>query len=106
MVGNGPSVDQILAEWTVADSAVDLARWREGMRRYNGAPLDDPGEMAEAAELMCAALTHYVAGGPLALDPTDGPLELALPQAIWNVLVATLLGGPGTFHMVCGSANS
>jgi hypothetical protein len=88
----GPSVDQILAEWTIADPGADLARWQEGMDRYeagslNGARLD------EAAELMCAALTHYVAGASIITGWADESPERAVARTIWNVFVATLGGG-------------
>jgi len=86
----GPAVAQILAEWDSGSPAADLARWREGMTRYDGAPLENRAEMRASAELMCAALTHYLRGN----DIFAGSPEMAggLAQTTWNVLVASLLG--------------
>ena len=53
----GPAVAQILAEWDSGSPTADLTRWREGMTRYDGAPLENRAEMRASAELMCAALT-------------------------------------------------
>lgn len=95
MTESRPSVNQILTEWTIAEPAADRARWQEGIRRYEAESLDDYAAMGAAAELMCAALTHYVADGSIITDTTAEPPETALVQTVWNVLVATLHGGSG-----------
>jgi hypothetical protein len=89
-----PTVEDILAEWRAGSAAEDLARWREGMARYDAAPIENRAEMRASAELMCAALAHYLRGNNiLAGSPdTDGQV----PQTIWNVLVASLLGNDQT----------
>jgi hypothetical protein len=89
-----PTAEEILAEWEAGSGAADLARWREGMARYNAAPIENRAEMRASAEMMCAALTHYLRGSNiLAGSPdTDGQL----PQTIWNVLVASLIGNDQT----------
>jgi hypothetical protein len=92
---SGPSSAQIAAEWVITDPAGDLARWREGMRRYETGSLDDGVAMGEAAELLSAGLAHYVADGTVVGDSGGEPPETAVVQTIWNVLVATLHGGGG-----------
>jgi hypothetical protein len=90
-----PTVDQILAEWHPGEPAADLARWQEGMARYDAAPLENRAEMFAAAELMCMGLVHYLAGRPImAANSRDSERDLA--QTIWNVLVAALLGNDQT----------
>lgn len=90
-----PTADQIIAEWHTDQPAADLARWQEGMARYNAAPLENRADMHTAAELMCMGLVHYLAGRPIiAADPRHGESELV--QTIWNVLVAALLGNDQT----------
>ena len=86
----GPTVAQILSEWTPGSAAEDLARWREGMTRYDAAPAENRTEMRASAELMCAALTHYLQGGNILAGSAD--LAADLTQTIWNVLVASLIG--------------
>lgn len=88
----GPSVDQILAEWTIADPAADVARWQEGMDRYEAGSLDGGAQLDQVAELMCAALTHYVAGASIITGWADESPERAAARTIWNVFVATLGG--------------
>jgi len=90
----GPSVSQILAEWRPAAPQADRARWREGMTRYDDAPLTNRAEMRASAELMCSALPHYLRG----TDITAGTQGMSgeLVQTIWNVLVASLLGNDKT----------
>jgi len=89
-----PTVEEILAEWRAGSAAEDLARWREGMARYDAAPLANKAEMRASAEMMCAALPHYLRGSNiLAVSPdTEGQLA----QTVWNVLVASLLGNDQT----------
>src|SRR6202035_4799055 len=53
----GPTVTQVLAEWDSGSPAADVARWREGMARYDAAPVENRAEMRASAELMCVALT-------------------------------------------------
>ncbi|MGH3157650.1 MAG: hypothetical protein ACRDNF_13875, partial [Streptosporangiaceae bacterium] len=96
MTETAPSDAQILAEWVMANPAADSARWREGIHHYESASLDDGGIMGAAAELMCAALTHYVADGSIIVSAPDEAPEIALAQTIWNVLIATLQGGGGS----------
>lgn len=91
----GPSVGQILSEWTIADPAADLARWREGMARYEAGALADGAELGAVAELMCAALTHYVAGASIISGWADESPETAVARTVWNVLVATFKRGGG-----------
>lgn len=86
----GPTVRQVLAEWDSGSPAADLDRWREGMARYDAAPVENRAEMRASAELMCAALTHYLRGTDIFAGPPD--MAGALAQTIWNVLVASLLG--------------
>jgi hypothetical protein len=86
----GPSVGQILAEWSPAAPEADLARWREGMTRYDDAPLENRAEMRASAELMCSALPHYLRGTDITASTRGTSGELV--QTIWNVLVASLLG--------------
>ena len=86
----GPTVTQVLAEWNSGTPAADLARWREGMARYDAAPVGNRAEMRASAELMCAALTHYLRGNDIFAGSPDMPGSLA--QTTWNVLVASLLG--------------
>ena len=86
----GPSVGQILAEWSPAAPEADLARWREGMTRYDDAPLTNRAEMRASAELMCSALPHYLRGTDITAGAQGSSGELV--QTIWNVLVASLLG--------------
>lgn len=95
MSETGPSFAQIVAEWIITDPVGDSALWREGMCRYEAGSLDDGAAMGEAAELMCAALTHYVADGTAIGDIGGESPDTALEQTIWNVLVATLYGGGG-----------
>jgi hypothetical protein len=90
----GPTVEQILAEWTVGAPGADLPRWREGMARYDAARVENRPEMRASAELMCAALTHYLQGEDIFAESPDSSGELL--QTIWNVLVASLLGNDQT----------
>lgn len=90
----GMTVPQILNEWAIGPPGADLARWREGMARYDAAPLEDREEMRAAAELMCAALTHYLQGTNIVTDTQGG--SGALVQTTWNVLVASLAGNDET----------
>jgi hypothetical protein len=99
----GPSSAQIVAEWIIANPADDLARWREGIRRYEAGSLDDGAAMEEAAQLMCAALTYYVADGTVIGDTGGVSPDTVMAQTIWNVLVAALHGGGGK-AMTAGSA--
>lgn len=91
-----PSPAQIGAEWTVTDPVGDSARWREGISRYEAVSLDDSTAMEKAAELMCAALTYYVADGTVICELGGEPPDTLLTQTIWNVLVATLYSRAGT----------
>jgi hypothetical protein len=59
--------------------------------------------MREAAELMCAALVHYVADGTVIGDVEGESPETVMEQTIWNVLIATLYGGGGQ-SLTAGSA--
>ena len=88
-------MEQILVEWTVADPGADLARWQAGIRRYEAGSLDDSAEMGEAADLMCAALTHYVANGSAIMGSSGESPETTIAQTVWNVLVATVHGSDG-----------
>jgi Protein of unknown function (DUF2510) len=90
----GPSLDRILAEWTPASPEADLARWREGMARYDDAAVENRAEMRASAELMCAALTHYLRGTDITAGMPGTSGELV--QTIWNVMVASLLGNDQT----------
>jgi Protein of unknown function (DUF2510) len=90
----GPTVAQILGEWATGTPAADLARWREGMARYDAAAVENRAEMRASAELMCSALTHYLWGDNLLTASADSAGELT--QTIWNVLVASLLGNDKT----------
>jgi hypothetical protein len=90
----GPTVTEILAEWDPGSPAADLARWRVGMTRYDTAPIENRAEMRASAELMCAALTHYLQGNNVLAGSPDMTGELT--QTIWNVLVASLLGNDQT----------
>jgi hypothetical protein len=90
----GPTVVQILAEWNPGPAAADLARWQEGMARYEAAPVENRAEMRASAELMCAALTHYLLGSNILVGSPDMNGELI--QTIWNVLVASLIGNDQT----------
>lgn len=90
----GPPVEQILAEWNPGPPAVDLARWREGMARYDAAPIENRVEMRASAELMCSALTHYLRGGNILAGSSDMAGDLI--QTVWNVLVASLIGNDQT----------
>jgi hypothetical protein len=92
----GPSTDQILAEWALGDPAADLARWQEGMSRYEAGPSAGRADMGETAELMCAALTHYVAGRSIVMGSAGQSSEMAVARTVWNVLVAALQGSRGT----------
>lgn len=89
----GPSVDQILAEWTLAAPEADLARWREGMTRYDAA-VENRAEMRASAELMCSALPHYLRGTDITAGTRGTSGELV--QTIWSVLVASLQGNDQT----------
>ena len=93
---SSPSSAQIVTEWAMTDPASDSARWREGISRYEAGSLDDNIAMETAAELMCAALTYYVADGTIICDLQGEPPDTAVAQTIWNVLVATLYSGAGT----------
>jgi Protein of unknown function (DUF2510) len=86
----GPTVEQILAEWNPGAPAADLTRWREGMARYDAAPIENRAEMRASAELMCNALAHYLRGSNILARSPDMTGELI--QTIWNVLVASLIG--------------
>jgi Protein of unknown function (DUF2510) len=86
----GPTVSQVLAEWDSGSPAADVARWREGMARYDAAPVENRAEMRASAELMCAALTHYLRGTDIFAGSPD--IAGSLAQTIWTVLVASLLG--------------
>lgn len=87
----GPSVDQILAEWPIDGPAADLARWQEGMRRREGPwPQPDGLSPGDVADLMCAALTHYVAGASILPASADQSADMMAASTIWNVLFATL----------------
>jgi hypothetical protein len=90
----GPTVGRILAEWTIGQPTADMARWREGMARYDAAPLENRPEMRASAELMCAGLTHYLRGDDFISDGRGNSGELL--QTIWNVLVASLAGNDQT----------
>lgn len=90
----GPTVEQILAEWKIGPPEADLSRWREGMARYDAAPVENRPEMRASAELMCAALTHYLQGEDIFAESRDSSGELL--QTIWNVLVASLIGNDET----------
>jgi hypothetical protein len=92
----GPSVDQILAEWAIDDPAVDLARWQEGMSRYEAGSSADCTDVSETAELMCAALTHYVAGSSIIVGSAEQSSEMTVARTVWNVLIVTLQGSRGT----------
>jgi hypothetical protein len=59
------------------------------MARYEAAPIENRAEMRVSAELMCAALTHYLRGDGIIAGRESGG---ALVQTIWNVLVASLFG--------------
>ena len=96
MIEAAPSSAQIVTEWAMTDPASDSARWREGISRYEAGSLDDNIAMETAAELMCAALTYYVADGTIICDLQGEPPDTAVAQTIWNVLVATLYSGAGT----------
>ncbi len=89
-----PTVDEILAEWEVGSVAMALAKWREGMARYDAAPLENRAELRASAEMMCAALAHYLQGSNIFAGSPE--TEGQLPQTIWNVLVASLLGNDQT----------
>jgi hypothetical protein len=89
-----PKVDEILAEWEVGSVVTALAKWREGMARYDAAPLENRAEMRASAEMMCAALAHYLRGSNIFAGSPE--TEGELPQTIWNVLVASLLGNDQT----------
>jgi Protein of unknown function (DUF2510) len=93
-VSAGPTVAQILGEWTTRSSAADLARWQEGIARYDAASVDNRAEMRASADLMCSALTHYLRGDSILAASADAATELT--QTIWNVLVASLLGNDKT----------
>lgn len=88
----GPSVEEVLAEWRLDDAEADLARWAEGMARYDAAELDNRPEIQAAAELMCPPLAHYVAGQMIFEDTAFRDAEVDLRQTMWNVLVASLFG--------------
>lgn len=93
MADTGPAVSQVLAEWIIADPVTDLARWQEGMSRYEAESLTDHAGLGETAELMCAALTHYVAGDAILVGSANESPETAVAHTIWNVLAVTLQGG-------------
>lgn len=85
-----PSVAEILAEWIIADPGSGLGRWHEGLGRYESGTLAHRGEVDEAAELMCAGLTHFLAGEAVATGWAGEPPEAAIARTIWNVLAATV----------------
>ena len=89
-----PTVEEILAEWSAGSAGADLARWREGMARYDAAPVENKAEMRASAEMMCAALPHYLRGSNILAGSPNTEGQLA--QTIWNVLVASLLGNDQT----------
>jgi hypothetical protein len=88
----GPTTAEILAEWQAQSVADDLARWQDGMKKYDAAPVEDFREMRASAELMCAALVHYVRGEPIFGGSWARDSDEDVGQTIWNVLVASLVG--------------
>jgi hypothetical protein len=60
------------------------------MDRYESGSLDDSSEMQDSAELMCAALTHFLAGSTINTGSADESPDIEVAQTIWNVLVAVL----------------
>lgn len=89
---SGPTTADILAEWQVGPPESDLARWTEGMRRYDAGSIDDFAEMRASAELMCPALVHYLRGESIFQESWARGSHEDLIQTIWNVLVASLAG--------------
>ena len=87
-----PSVAEILTEWTMADIGSDLARWHEGLGRYESGTLAHRDEVDEAAELMCNGLTHFLAGEPVTIGWAGEPPETTIARTIRDVLTATLPG--------------
>jgi len=81
-----PLVAEILAEWTMSDDAFDLGQWHEGLSRFESETAAAHGGLDDAAELMCAGLTHFVAGKPLTMTWASEPSETALARTIWDVL--------------------
>lgn len=90
----GASLAEILSEWEPQSPVADLTRWREGMARFDAASVEDRAEMRASAELMCAALTHYLLGDNILSGFTDAAGELT--QTTWNVLVVSLIGNDQT----------
>lgn len=90
-----PSASQILAEWTIADPATDSTRWQEGVRRHHAGSSGDPAGPGEAGELLCSALTHYVANGSVITFSDAASPETMLAHTIWNVLSAGVRGSGG-----------
>jgi hypothetical protein len=85
-----PTVEQILAEWSIGTSKADLERWQEGTKRYEAGSLDDQTEMMESSVLMCSALTHYVNGELILTGSSDESATVQVVQTVWKVLVASL----------------
>lgn len=85
-----PSVDDILAEWTILDPAADTVRWRNGVERHRAGLDDVPGSPDETTNLLCSGLTHYVANGSVITASDTVTPETMLQHTIWNVLSAAL----------------
>ena len=64
------------------------------MARYDAAPIENRAEMRASAELMRAALTHYLRGGNILAGSSDMAGDLI--QTVWNVLIASLIGNDQT----------
>lgn len=88
-----PLLTEILAEWTMADPGSDLVRWHDGLSLYESGNLVGQDAADEAADMMCAGLTHYLAGEPLPRGWAGEPSETAVARTVWDVLTATLKGG-------------
>lgn len=88
-----PLLTEILAEWTMADPGSDLVRWHDGLSLYESGNLVGQDAADEAAEMMCAGLTHFLAGEPLPEGWAGEPSETAVARTIWDVLTTTLQGG-------------
>jgi hypothetical protein len=89
MTTGAPSAQEVLAEWTEADPAADLAKWQEGLRRYESG-LSGAAELDDAAELMCAGLASYIAGRSVITGWGNESAHTAVARTTWNVLAATL----------------
>jgi hypothetical protein len=87
------SVREILAEWAMADSGSDRNRWLDSLARYESGALIGRDQIDEAAELMCAGLTHFVAGEPVPADWAGESPETTLARTIWHVLAVCLRDG-------------